>query len=89
MLDCSRFEVRVEISSATRHGSGVPGDLGVNSFPAPQLQQETNCLSGDLSGRLPRLSCFRAQFLVQLLRQGDMEIPFRSSHIKNIAQKMT
>ena len=82
MLDCGRFEVRVEIGSATSRGLSVRGYLGVNSFSPPQLEQETNSLSGDLSGRLPRLSCFRAQFLAQFLRQRDMEIPFRSSHTK-------
>jgi len=89
MLDGGRFEVLVEIGSATRHGSGVPGYLRVNSFPAPQLQQESNSLSGDLGGRLPRLSRLRAQFLMQFLRQRDMEIPFRSSHTKTITQKMS
>ena len=84
MLDCGGFEVRVEIGSATSRGLGVGGYLGVNSFSSPQLEQETNSLSRDLGGRLSRLSCFRAQFLVQFLRQGDMEIPFRSSHVRGL-----
>ena len=81
MLDCGRFEVRVEIGSATNRGLGVRGYLGANRFSSPQLEQKTNSLSGNLSGRLPRLSCFCPQFLVQFLRQRDMEIPFRGSHM--------
>lgn len=87
MLDCGRFEVRVKIGSATSPGLSVHGYLGVNSLSSPPLEQETNSFSGDLSGRLPRLSRFLAQFFVQFLRQRDVEIPFHSSHIKDYRTK--
>ena len=68
ILDRRRFEVLVEIGSATGHGSSVNGYLGMDAFSSPQVEQETNSLLGELLRRLPRLSCFRAQFLVQFPR---------------------
>ncbi len=68
MLDRRRFDVLVEIGSATGHGSSVYGYLEMDAFSSPRVEQETNSLPGELCRRLPRLSCFRSQFLVQFPR---------------------
>jgi hypothetical protein len=53
MFDCGLFEIRVEIGSASGCGLSIRHYLAVNGFSLPQLEQQTNSLSGDLGGRLP------------------------------------